>query len=253
MSRTPKISIFALVCVSFLLFSCEKQGVEKDPGKVVIPEAVDLGLSVKWASFDVGATKPGEVGYFVSWGEIAPKDTYYKWENYLWCNIYRENLTKYNYDPAYGSILDYRIALKAEDDIAHVLYGGDWHVPTVDEFKELIESPFITLSVETVGTVDCLKVTSTKTGNSILLPAGGKCEKTITPPQMVYPMKSGNFWSAEIDYTQYSFQYEYHHPYNAFYLQASPKIGSNFVSMSLWETDRAYGMNVRAVCGGDHF
>ena len=253
MRLTPIASVLSLICVSFLLLSCEKQGGKDGPEKIVIPEAVDLGLSVKWASFDVGATKPGEVGYFVSWGEIAPKDTYYKWENYLWCNIYRENLTKYNYDPAYGSVLDYRIALRAEDDIAHVLYGGDWHVPTVDEFKELINSPFITLSVETVGTVKCLKLTSTKTGNSIYLPAGGKCEETRTPPQKVYPLQTGNFWSAEIDYTTYAIQYEYHYPYNAFSLQASPEIGSNLVSMSLWETARAYGMNVRAVCGGNHF
>lgn len=46
---------------------------------------VDLGLSVKWATCNVGATKPEEPGDYFAWGETEPKD-YYDWSNYKWCN-----------------------------------------------------------------------------------------------------------------------------------------------------------------------
>ena len=64
MKTMSKLSALAFACLSLLCFSCTKPEEEEEPDKIVIPEAVDLGLSVKWASFDIGATKPGEPGYF---------------------------------------------------------------------------------------------------------------------------------------------------------------------------------------------
>ena len=48
-------------------------------------EAVDLGLSVKWATMNVGANAPEEYGDYFAWGETEPKD-YYDWDTYKWCN-----------------------------------------------------------------------------------------------------------------------------------------------------------------------
>ena len=42
--------------------------------QVLIPLAIDLGLSVKWASFNLGATTPQESGFYYAWGEGAPKN-----------------------------------------------------------------------------------------------------------------------------------------------------------------------------------
>lgn len=46
-------------------------------------EAVDLGLSVKWATCNIGATKPEECGDYFAWGETSPKDVYTE-EAYLY-------------------------------------------------------------------------------------------------------------------------------------------------------------------------
>lgn len=247
MGFASKLTLTTLVCLSFLTLSCNKPDGPEGPEKVVVPEAVDLGLSVKWASFDVGATKPGEVGWFVSWGETAPKDTYYKWENYAWCNRSPNDLTKYNFKESFGSNPDYRVALKPEDDIAYVQFGGDWHVPTTEEVQELIDSPYLTQSVVNVDGIDCLKLTSTKTGQSILFPAGGNCSDTWRPKGENY---AGYYWTAEIEYTTLLFQLEASQPSNASCLMVSPEVStSSFSSMWMPKLPRAYGMNVRAVYG----
>lgn len=58
-------------------------------------EYVDLGFSVKWATCNVGATKPEEYGDYFAWGETTPKSTY-DWETYKYCNGSFDSLTKYN-------------------------------------------------------------------------------------------------------------------------------------------------------------
>ena len=242
------LSLLTTAGVLLLVPACEKpQQEDSQQEKIVIPEAVDLGLSVKWASFDVGATKPGEIGYYVSWGETEPKSLY-KWTTYTWCTGNQSRLTKYNYNAEFGSQPDYRIYLQQEDDIARVLYGGDWHVPTATEIRELIDATFLTKAVVRVGTVDCLQLTSTRTGQSILLPAGGVCDGGM--PQGVNNM--GYFWSAEIDRPKYVSTLDVHHPYDATFLAASPKVADHFTSLSLTTGRRAFGMNIRAVKGEEH-
>lgn len=44
---------------------------------------VDLGLSVAWATFNVGATAPEEYGGYYAYGEIEQKETYTE-ESYKW-------------------------------------------------------------------------------------------------------------------------------------------------------------------------
>ena len=56
---------------------------------------VDLGLSVKWATMNVGATKPEECGNYYAWGEVEVKDTY-SWYFYKYCEGTYNSLTKYN-------------------------------------------------------------------------------------------------------------------------------------------------------------
>ena len=243
MFSTLRRFTFLMACL-LLPLSCSKEG-KDDAGteKIITPEAVDLGLSVKWASFDIGATQPGEVGYFFAWGETKPKDMGYNWKNYTLCNKGYHSLTKYNYDPAYGDNPDYRIGLKAEDDAAQVLYGGDWHVPTLEEFNELIGASFITQSIERVGFVDCMKLTSLVTGNSILLPIGGVCWETVHPKGQ---NDMGYYWSSQIEYSPGL--YANPNPSNAHFLAVSSEVGSqSFISMKMNKLPRAYGMNIRAV------
>ena len=66
-------------------------------------EVVDLGLSVKWRGWNLGAYRPEEYGDYFAWGETEPK-SYYDYTNYKWCNGSETTLTKYNDNSYYGSV-----------------------------------------------------------------------------------------------------------------------------------------------------
>ena len=93
-------------------------------------EYVDLGLTVNWASYNVGATSPEEYGYFLSWGELEEKD-WYSWSYYKF-GTSKTSLTKY-------CTADNKNTLEAEDDIATVMYGEKWRMPSREEFQELVD------------------------------------------------------------------------------------------------------------------
>ncbi len=100
---------------------------------------VDLALpsSIKWATYNVGATKPYEYGDYFAWGEVRSKDRY-DFETYKWCDgINFKPLTKYCTDKELGKI-DNKPRLDLEDDAAFVNWGNGWRMPTVKEQLELI-------------------------------------------------------------------------------------------------------------------
>lgn len=142
--------------------------------KNVIPEAVDLGLSVKWANLNVGASAPeGNGGYF-AWGEIESKERY-AWDTYKWCNGSENTLNKYNVDSTLGAI-DGCNQLELQDDAAYKVFGGYWRMPTFDEIRELQENCIWTEVIQ--QGVKGYNVTSNSTGNSIFLPAAGYYDET---------------------------------------------------------------------------
>ena len=61
----------------------------------VTHEYVDLGLSVKWATCNVGAEKPEDYGDYFAWGETEPK-TDYSWSTYKFTTDVGSTMTKYN-------------------------------------------------------------------------------------------------------------------------------------------------------------
>lgn len=123
---------------------------------------VDLGLSVKWATCNVGASKPEEGGNFYAWGETATKD-YYGWSSYKYY-VNRSTFTKY-------SDSDGKTILADADDVAMTVLGKAWRMPTYDELKELVEN--CTWTWTQLNGVNGYQVKSDKNGNSIFLPAAG--------------------------------------------------------------------------------
>lgn len=133
-------------------------------------EYVDLGLSVKWATCNVGASKPEEYGDYFAWGEVKPKEVY-DWSTYKWCNGSEESLTKYDgYFDIFDISFDITIELELSDDVAHTNWGGDWRMPTAEDFIELIGQ--CTWTRATLNGVKGRKVTGPN-GNSIFLPDAG--------------------------------------------------------------------------------
>ena len=132
------------------------------------PEYVDLGLSVKWATFNVGASKPEDYGDYFAWGETEPKETY-NWATYKWCQGTANTFTKYCSNSQYGNA-DYKTTLDPEDDAAIVHLGGDWRMPTIEEWMELKQN--CTWKKITINGITGCQVTA-KNGNSIFLPRAG--------------------------------------------------------------------------------
>ncbi len=166
-------------------------------------QAVDLGLpsGLKWASMNVGASSPEDYGDYFAWGETTPKSVY-NWSTYKWCNDSNKTLTKYCNDSSYGynGFTDNKTVLDAEDDAATANWGGDWRMPTMADFEELLTNT--TSEWTTQNGVYGRKFTSKTNSNSIFLPAAGARWNV----QLDYAGSLGYYWSSTLreDYTSYA-------------------------------------------------
>ena len=142
--RTYMIPLLAFVSV--LLYACDQRNTISNH------EYVDLGLSVMWATCNIGADSPEEYGDYYAWGETKTKDEYTK-EN---CETYEEEI-----DDIAGT----------SRDVARVKWGSPWRMPTKKEFYELVKN--CDWKWTTLNGVKGRKYTSKKNGNSIFLPAAG--------------------------------------------------------------------------------
>lgn len=187
---------------------------------------VDLGLpsGLKWATCNVGATKPEEYGDYFAWGETTPKSTY-DWSTYKWCNGSSTTLTKYCTDSDYGTV-DNKTVLDKEDDAAAVNMGGSWRMPTHTEIQELKNNCTTHKYYDEVR--EGVIVASKINGNHIFLPAAGYryCGD-------LYGAGSyGHCWSSSLD-TDY--------PYDAW------DVSFHSDDVSGYSSSRYYGSSVRGV------
>ena len=158
-------------------------------------EFVDLGLSIKWATMNIGAKTVEEPGDLFAWGEVETKEMY-SWATYKWCNGTESTLTKYNANSDLG-IIDKKSSLDIDDDVASVKWGGAWHTPSVEEMKELRDN--CTWIWTTQNNVEGFKVISNKNGNNIFLPITGM----YNYGQIVYRYERGSergfYWTKSVD------------------------------------------------------
>ena len=140
------------------------------------PEAVDLGLSIKWANFNIGAFDPTHYGDYFAWGETEPKEEY-SWENYKWCDGDYTKLNKYCTKEQYG-IVDNQTILQLCDDAAHTKLGGKWRMPTMEECQELVN--MCTWTWTTVNGINGHLITGPN-GNTIFLPATSAVQPPACP------------------------------------------------------------------------
>ena len=191
--RTNQI-LGTLLCLATLLTACEKApvngGEETKPdegGEVTPPDPtpepadelvmVDLGLSVKWASQNLGAANPHKTGDRYAWGETAAK-TSFAWSNYS----FGETPSKYN-------ATDQKTILDPEDDAAAKELKDFWRIPTKAEWDELRSASKCTWTWTERKGVAGYEVKSKSTENSIFLPAADLSYWTATltsTPQMAY-------------------------------------------------------------------
>ncbi len=146
-------------------------GCDNRDGAGTVADAVDLGLpsGILWASWNVGATKPEEYGGYYAWGETEEKSNY-SWSTYKWSKGSNTTLTKYCTNNSCGTVDD-KTVLDPEDDVAHVVWGDGWRMPTYEELVELANN--CTWSSMTMHGIYGYKVTSKSNSNSIFLPKAG--------------------------------------------------------------------------------
>ena len=181
---------------------------------------VDLGLSVKWATCNIGASSPEEYGDYFAWGETAPKDVYV-WSTYKWCNGSQNTLTKYCTNKEYGAV-DNKITLELEDDAAHVNWGGEWRMPTKEELEELHKK--CTWTPTKINGVSGREIIGPN-GNKLFLPNSGYCSEGKYPGG-----GTGHCWSNTSSlHRAYCLTYSWD--------------GNKFVAADL----RSFGFTIRAV------
>lgn len=155
-------------------------------------EAVDLGLSVKWAQRNLGAENPWDFGTYFAWGEIEGKDNY-EWATYKHGTSYNQ-LTKYVSSVGYGldGFIDNKEVLDESDDAAAQLLGNGWRMPTPEEMQELIED--CTWEEDYDMGVGGLSVTGPN-GNSIFMPFAGRMYGSI----LFQSNASGYYWTSSLN------------------------------------------------------
>ena len=175
-------------------------------------EYVDLGLpsGLKWATCNVGASKPEESGNHYAWGETSTKSSYIKENSVTW----GKNFSDISGNPTY--------------DVARKQWGRTWRLPTIAEFEELLNNCTWTWT-EQNGINGC-KVTSKKNGNSIFLPAAGWRDESLN-----YQGTGGYYWSST--------------PHESLSLGAYSLYFRSGRHRTNWN-NRDYGQSVRPVSGG---
>ena len=233
-----KLGVILVVLTS--LFSCdlpnshepENPPIENPETNIDKHEFVDLGLSVKWATCNVGANEPNEYGDYFAWGEIVCKKNY-DWHTYKWCHGSSTTLTKYCNKEKYG-IVDYKAVLDKEDDVAAITWGGNWRVPTMVEFDELRKN--CTWAWTCYNGIYGYNVTSKKEGHThchIFLPASGYKSLSSTKEEN----KEAYYWSNLIETDA---------PFRAYGLHYNS--GPNgYIGVGSY-LGRAVGMPIRPVC-----
>lgn len=196
----------------------------------IVAEAVDLGLSVNWATCNLGAESPEKDGYYYAWGETQPKKDYIL-ESYKWYDPQSDSYTKYITDSQFGNV-DGKTVLDAEDDAVREYWGGSWRMPSSLEFQELINLCHWELT--TINGVEGYKVSSLIEGyedNWIFIPITG-CKVGTT----FFEDEEGYYWTNTVnndDQTMADYLY----------------LDRDY--MSVWHYYRYQGRSIRAVTPSD--
>ncbi|MBP5506050.1 MAG: Ig-like domain-containing protein [Bacteroidales bacterium] len=242
-----------------------------------VEELVDLGLSVYWRAWNLGATKPVEYGDFFAWGD--PEKYYtevyytgqtwgwdatgwtttaryqwgYNWRAYkYWISGFNSwsteeplKVSKYNNQEGHGPV-DNKTVLDPEDDAASVILGNGWRTPTKEEWLELYENctseyltnaGYITNNNYTFA-VHARRFTSKINGKSIVLPLAGHIHNHDC---YIPGSSSSSYWSASYVESFISDNNQFA-PSRAWIMS----VGSNQYTGIATE-DRPYGHSIRPV------
>ncbi|MCQ2142686.1 MAG: hypothetical protein MJY56_01315 [Bacteroidales bacterium] len=223
------LKLIAAAALALTMTACNKDNSKSFTDFSGGCEAVDLGLSVKWASYNIGAISEYNAGAYFAWGETTEKEKY-GWsgsKDYMW-GVYDFEasplfgMTKYT--PAAGG--DGLDTLQPDDDPATKVWGTKWRTPTSKEIDELLDKSKCqwTWDDSRKGYI----IEGLRTGNTIFLPAAGQHNGSDFENDGVM----GFYWSSSVDESR---------PSNAIHLRFDRGIPGKTSSY------RSIGQSVRAV------
>ncbi len=141
-------------------------------GKINGHEYVDLGLSVKWATCNIGASSPNDYGDYFAWGEKDIKSKYSP-----------------SNSKTYGAAISANIAGHVSNDVARIKWGRRWRLPTSAELQELVDK--CTWNWTSVNGHNGYRIVGPN-GQSVFLPAAGWYNGT----SLYHVGEQGSYWSA---------------------------------------------------------
>lgn len=159
--------------------------------------AVDLGLSVKWATCNIGANSPEEFGNYYGWGEPTGTDVF-EYSGTPVCELNKRFPNR-----TYGTLPPFSI-INTSSDIAKQNWGGEWRMPTKAEAQELISKCKIVCYES--GNKKLIKVVGPN-GNHIIFPSAGFVQGTNGNWILEYHEYSVYIYTGELYYEVSSYEY----------------------------------------------
>ena len=202
-----------------------------------VSESIDLGLSVKWAPWNIGASEPSDYGKYFMWGEVSPKKDVdgiygnYYWDTYCFYNQSAKQTIMFKYNDADG-----KTTLEPSDDAATANWVGKWRMPTQAELAELSneDNCVWTWTDNYNESGHCGYVVKSKKagyeGAVLFLPAAGLRRRMGHGDEG----SIGYYWSSGL------------YPGNSYYAR-NLYFEADYCSAD-YESDRCIGFSVRAVC-----
>lgn len=207
-------------------------------------EAVNLGLSVKWSSCNIKAAYPEKYGEFYQWagitkydgGDYCPYKIASGWTKY----VTSDHSSGWDGSWAGSGSPDNKIILDPADDVANVVLGGNWRIPTMDEWSELKDGcEWIWVDdYNGTGVAGRLVVSWIPgyEGKSIFLPAAG----SYKDGNYVENGQYGYYWSSSV------FSLTPSDAWGVYFLEPQEIVSYTYVYV--FPQDRSCGFSVRPVC-----
>lgn len=185
--------------------------------------AVDMGLSVKWSSMNLGATKTGEKGRYYYWGGTT---------GYTYDEIHGglpDGMSIFlasTYDSSPAALIDSNLSRTNGNDAANVALGESWRIPTKTEFDELLDLSNCSRELKEYDGIEGIEFTSLINGNKIFLPYCGAANSGVFSW-----LNSGYYWTSTYNSSEKCYMFH---------------ISLNSCSTLLY--NRYFGENIRPVC-----
>lgn len=207
---TPDSAVFSFIAPTTEGKTSQAPDKQSVGGSTIAPaEAIDMGTSILWAPWNVGAKAPGEAGSYFAWGEVKSGKACYDWRNYWWMTKGAADWThvdKYQapdnqldadwYDATGQFVGDGKTSLDATDDAVAVNWADNWRMPTQAELDELLSLQWQWFDEgEYSDGAEAGYLVTGQNGNSIFLPAAG-CWSDST---VVGAGTLGHYWSSDLN------------------------------------------------------